>query len=112
MVMELLQGTRIQATIPPDCVDRFQNTFHENRVYMISNFKVLPNDRSTRVTSHNHRLKLMEETVVVNDDGYIVQRFGLSFISSAQILEHQHGCSHLIGGLLLCCFFLCVLGGS
>ncbi|XP_039688315.1 replication protein A 70 kDa DNA-binding subunit C [Medicago truncatula] len=96
MVLLDQDGNRIQATIPPDCVDRFQNTFHENRVYMFSNFKVLPNDRSTRVTSHNHRLKLWEETVVVNHDGYIIQRFGFSFFSSAQILEHQHGCGHLI----------------
>jgi len=109
----LLQGTRIQATILPDCVSRFWNCFQENCVYLISNFKVCPNDRSTKITSHDHRLKLLLETIVVNDDNYIIQRFGLSFLSSLQILEHQHGCGHLVGG---CCyvfvFVFFVPGGS
>jgi len=61
---------------------------------------------STTVTSHRHNTRIHPRTIVVMEDSYMVQRYGLSLFSSAHILEHWHGCGHLVGG---CFLYVCIV---
>jgi hypothetical protein len=81
-------------------MDRLGRVFHENRVYMVANFRLVPNMGSTRVTSHRYMIKISTNTTIVPCDSYTIQRYGVSLTSSAEINERRHGCAHLIGKCL------------
>jgi hypothetical protein len=95
-----MQGNKIQAYLPTLCMERLGRVFHENRVYVIANFHLIPNVGSTRVTSHRYKIKILTTTMVVPCDNYIIHRYGVSLMSYAKINERRHGCAHLIGKCL------------
>lgn len=58
----MLQGERIEATIPRNLIDKFKEQLEEGIVYGMKNFKVIPNTRKCRVTTNKFRILMCEET--------------------------------------------------
>jgi hypothetical protein len=81
-------------------MDRLGRVFHENRVYVVANFRLVPNVGSTRVTSYRYKIKILTTTTIVPCDSYTIQRYGVSIVSFAEINGFRHGSAHLIGKCL------------
>jgi hypothetical protein len=95
-----MQGSKIHAYLPTLCMETLGRVFHENCVFVVANFRLVPNVGSTRVTSHRYKLKILTTTTVEPCDSYTIRRYGVSIVSYAEINGFRHGSAHLIGKCL------------
>lgn len=103
MVVADEQGCKIQASVPEVLLHLFVGKFCRGRVYIISNFAVVPNLGSYRVTNHDYRLIFQASTSVSVTGRTLNPMNSLSLVDSSIIWKHQNDCDFLADtiGLLI-----------
>ncbi|RYR48037.1 hypothetical protein Ahy_A07g034033 [Arachis hypogaea] len=88
---------KIQATIEDDFISTFIDRLKEGEVFIISDFKVIPNLGLVRVTRHRFRILFKCSTSVLAAASIVIPNPGLSVTSMDQILQKCIDYEYLIG---------------
>jgi hypothetical protein len=92
-----VQGKKIQATVPAQCVDRLSNVLFEDAVYLISFFKVLHNVSNHMIVFNPFKILFLMNTVVIPSHSLVIPHYSLVFFPSQKIRNYSNGFSYLIG---------------
>ncbi|RYQ88831.1 hypothetical protein Ahy_B09g095798 isoform K [Arachis hypogaea] len=87
---------KIQTTVEDDLITTFIHQLKEGDVFIISDFKVIPNGGLVRVTTHRFRILFKCSTSVVAAASTIIPNPGLSLTSMDQILQKRIDYEYLI----------------
>ncbi|XP_020999706.1 uncharacterized protein LOC110281639 [Arachis duranensis] len=96
MVLMDKQHHKIQATVEDDLIITFIHQLKEGDVFIISDFKVIPNGGLVRVTRHQFRILFKCSTSVVAAASTVIPNPGLSLTSMDQILQKRIDYEYLI----------------
>ncbi|KAL4286251.1 hypothetical protein AHAS_Ahas19G0067500 [Arachis hypogaea] len=96
MVLMDKQHHKIQTTVEDDLITTFIHQLKEGDVFIISDFKVIPNGGLVRVTTHRFRILFKCSTSVVAAASTIIPNPGLSLTSMDQILQKRIDYEYLI----------------
>jgi hypothetical protein len=108
-VLILLQGKKIQATVPAECVDRFSNILFESGIYMIVYFCVEENVSSCMITFNQLKLVFNQSTIIFESQSLAIPRYSLTLFTSQRIANYRNGSSYLIGMFIFVCSTYCLL---
>jgi hypothetical protein len=97
IVFVLKQGSKIQATVPANSVDRLCSMFYEGGVYLMGNFQVKRNVGKCMIAMNQFKLVFITNTVVIPSQSLVIPHYSLLLFPSQKIRSYQHGLSHLIG---------------
>lgn len=89
------EGSKIQASVCKD--HRLRGEIFTGFVYKISKFKVIPNTRELRCTSHGYRLVFNTHTILTLSGDTSIPREGWSFYDTGYIERCRGIFSHLSG---------------
>ncbi|XP_020970381.1 uncharacterized protein LOC107621285 [Arachis ipaensis] len=103
MVLMDKQHHKIQATIEDDLISTFIDRLKEGEVFIISDFKVIPNLGLVRVTRHRFRILFKCSTSVVAASSTVIPNPGLSVTSMDQILQKCIDYEYLIDFIGVLC---------
>ncbi|QHN78977.1 uncharacterized protein DS421_19g666100 [Arachis hypogaea] len=101
MVLMDKQHHKIQATVKDDLITTFIHRLKEGDVFIISDFKVIPNGGLVRVTRHRFRILFKCSTSVVVAASTVIPNPGLSLTSMDQILQKRIDYEYLINKVSL-----------
>ncbi|RYR34403.1 hypothetical protein Ahy_A10g049240 [Arachis hypogaea] len=97
MVLMDKQHHKIQATVEDDLIAHFIDQLKEGEVFIIFDFKVIPNRGLVKVTRHRFRTLFKCSTSVVAAASTVIPNPGLSVTSMDQILQKCIDYEYLIG---------------
>lgn len=101
MIVLLLQGNRIHASVRRTLVYKFVNDLKEGSVYSIHNLSVSPNVGSFRTTQHASKLNFQfNSKVQIMDIGRVVGE-GFALVPISQLFEPGLNTDYLVGELIL-----------
>ncbi|KAJ1376352.1 hypothetical protein SESBI_50028 [Sesbania bispinosa] len=89
MVMMDAEGAKIQATIRKPMIRKFRGSVLEGHAYKMAFFEVVRNTGSYRACRHDYKLVFHAKTRVVNCDGVPIPLYGLSLMSTDEIIGTQ-----------------------
>jgi hypothetical protein len=92
-----VQGKKIQATVPAQCVDRLSNVLYEDAVYVISFFKVAHNVSNHMIVFNPFMILFLMNTVVIPSHSLVIPHYSLVLFPSQKIRTYSNGFSYLIG---------------
>ncbi|KAL1314757.1 hypothetical protein AAHE18_16G212200 [Arachis hypogaea] len=87
---------KIQATVKDDLITTFIHKLKEGDVFIIFDFKVIPNGGLVRVTRHRFRILFKCSTFVVAASSTVIPNPSLSLTSMDQILQKRIDYEYLI----------------
>ncbi|RYR18378.1 hypothetical protein Ahy_B03g062994 [Arachis hypogaea] len=90
------QHDKVQATVENDLITTFIHQLKEGHVFIISDFKVIPNGGLVRVTRHRFRILFKCSTSVVAAANRVIPNPGLSLTSMDEILQKRTDYEYLI----------------
>ncbi|QHN78333.1 Replication factor-A carboxy-terminal domain protein [Arachis hypogaea] len=90
------QHDKVQATVDDDLITTFIHQLKEGHVFIISDFKVIPNGGLVRVTRHRFRILFKCSTSVVAAANRDIPNPGLSLTSMDEILQKRTDYEYLI----------------
>jgi hypothetical protein len=93
----LIQGHKIQATVPWQLVPVFDEIITEGVVYDMKFFSIRMNMSDTMATFHKFKLVFNVLTLVDSVESYIISNHGLSLINSKNVLSLTKGLDYLVG---------------
>nr|XP_025625634.1 uncharacterized protein LOC112717929 [Arachis hypogaea] len=96
MVLMDKQHHKVQATVDHDLITTFIHQLKEGHVFIISDFKVIPNGGLVRVTRHRFRILFKCSTSVVAAADRDIPNPGLSLTSMDEILQKRSDYEYLI----------------
>ncbi|QHO44335.1 Replication factor A protein [Arachis hypogaea] len=96
MVLMDKQHHKVQATVDHDLITTFIHQLKEGHVFIISDFKVIPNGELVRVTRHRFRILFKCSTSVVAAEDRDIPNPGLSLTSVDEILQKRSDYEYLI----------------
>ncbi|QHO06752.1 polyprotein [Arachis hypogaea] len=83
------QHDKVQATVEDDLITTFIHQLKEGHVFIIFDFKVIPNGGLVRVTRHRFRILFKCSTSVVATASRVIPNPGLSLTSMDEILQKR-----------------------
>jgi hypothetical protein len=92
-----VQGKKIEATIPAQCVDLFSNVLLEGHVYLIAFFYVKDNLSSSMTTLNQFKLLFCMSTVIIPSQSLTIAHYSLMLFHSERIKNYRNGLTYLIG---------------
>ncbi|QHO01264.1 Replication factor-A carboxy-terminal domain protein [Arachis hypogaea] len=87
---------KVQATVEDDLITTFIHQLKEGHVFIISDFKVIPNGGLVRVTRHRFRILFKCSTSVVAAANRVIPNPGLSLTFMDEILQKRTDYEYLI----------------
>jgi hypothetical protein len=93
----LLQGKKIQASVPAECVDRFSHLLFENGVYVIVFFRVEENIWSCMFTFSQFKLHFNPSTIIFQSQSLAIPHYSLTLFTFERIGNYRNGLNYLIG---------------
>ncbi|KAJ1428475.1 Nucleic acid-binding, OB-fold [Sesbania bispinosa] len=97
MVFVDAEGGRIQANIRKPMMRKFLNVLVEGEVYKMASFAVVKNLGAYRATKHEFKLLFNSKTIVFRAEIQVIPEFGLSLVSSKEILSTKGQSDYLYG---------------
>ncbi|RYR77541.1 hypothetical protein Ahy_A01g002047 isoform A [Arachis hypogaea] len=95
------QHEKVQATVEDDLITTFIHQLKEGHVFIISDFKVIPNGGLVRVTRHRFCILFKCSTFVVAAASRVIPNPGLSLTFMDEILQKRTDYEYLIGKRML-----------
>ncbi|RYR20273.1 hypothetical protein Ahy_B03g065378 [Arachis hypogaea] len=93
---ELIEHHKVQATVEDNFITTFIHQLKEEDVFIISDFKVIPNGGLVRVTRHRFCILFKCSTSVVAAASRVIRNPGLSLTSMDEILQKRTDYEYLI----------------
>ncbi|XP_020972949.1 uncharacterized protein LOC110269458 [Arachis ipaensis] len=92
----MVQHHKVQATVEDNFITTFIHQLKEEDVFIISDFKVIPNGGLVRVTRHRFCILFKCSTSVVAAASRVIRNPGLSLTSMDEILQKRTDYEYLI----------------
>ncbi|RYR65869.1 hypothetical protein Ahy_A03g011793 [Arachis hypogaea] len=90
------QHDKVQEIVEDDLITTFIHQLKEGHVFIISDFKVIPNGGLVRVTTHRFHILFKCSTSVVVAASTVIDNLGLSLTSMDEILQKRTDYEYLI----------------